>query len=125
MSIDNSEDMLDSRDIIARIAELEATMPENYGAGADVDTDDLAELTALHKLAAQCESLDDWEHGLGLVRDSYFVTYAQELAEDTGSLPCRSKLQWPNYCIDWEYAARELQHDYSSVDFDGVTYWVR
>ena len=33
--------------------------------------------------------------------------------------------QWPLYCIDWEYAARELKHDYTSVDFDGVTYWVR
>ena len=28
-------------------------------------------------------------------------------------------------CIDWAQAARELRMDYTSVDFDGVTYWIR
>lgn len=27
--------------------------------------------------------------------------------------------------IDWERAAEELRMDYTAVDFDGVTYWVR
>lgn len=27
--------------------------------------------------------------------------------------------------VDWERAARELQMDYTPVEFDGVTYWVR
>ena len=27
--------------------------------------------------------------------------------------------------IDWAQAAHELQMDYTSVDFDGVTYWIR
>ena len=26
---------------------------------------------------------------------------------------------------DWERATRELQMDYTEVDFDGVTYWIR
>ena len=32
---------------------------------------------------------------------------------------------WPFNCIDWEKAAEELQQDYMSIDFDGVTYWMR
>ncbi len=33
--------------------------------------------------------------------------------------------QWPYTCIDWDEAARQLQMDYASVDYDGVTYWIR
>ena len=46
-----------------------------------------------------------------------------ELAEDCGMLTNTDS--WPNRCIDWEQAARELRMDYTSVDFDGVTYWIR
>ena len=37
----------------------------------------------------------------------------------------RDKDAWPYTCIDWEQAARELRYDYTSVDFDDVTYWIR
>ena len=37
----------------------------------------------------------------------------------------RSESLWPYSCIDWEQAAEELQQDYMSVEFDGVTYWMR
>ena len=53
-----------------------------------------------------------------LIRDSYFVTYAQGFAEDIGAIP--SEWTWPTTCIDWERAARELQMDYTSVQFNGV-----
>lgn len=33
--------------------------------------------------------------------------------------------RWPFTCIDWDKAAQELQMDYTSVEFDGITYWVR
>ena len=36
--------------------------------------------------------------------------FAQSLAEDLGELPKDN--HWPHYCIDWEYAARELMMDY-------------
>lgn len=45
------------------------------------------------------------------------------LAEDIGAIP--SEYTWPASCIDWDQASRELQMDYTAVDFDGVTYWVR
>ncbi|KVE35712.1 hypothetical protein [Burkholderia sp. BDU5] len=48
---------------------------------------------------------------------------ASELASDCDMI--KRDATWPNNCIDWERAARELQVDYSSVEFDGVTYWYR
>lgn len=66
---------------------------------------------------------EDWRYGATLVRDSYFETYAQELAEELDMIPANAK--WPANCIDWEQAARELQLDYTAVEFGDITYWVR
>lgn len=82
------------------------------------------EYRALKELAEEAAQYsEDWEYGATLVRDSYFETYAQELAEDIGAV--NNDATWPNNCIDWERAARELQLDYTAVDFDGVQYWIR
>lgn len=116
----NSDDVIDSRDVIARIAELESL--------ADTDEDfwDLAERNAEHAalvaLAEEASSTPDWQFGETLIRDSYFIEYAQELAEDIGAI--NSDAGWPTRCIDWKLAAEELQEDYFSVEFDGVTYWI-
>jgi hypothetical protein len=64
----------------------------------------------------------DW-YPSTLIRDSYFQEYAKNLAEDCGMVS--SNQSWPNYCIDWEYAAKELQYDYSATDIGGITYWFR
>lgn len=37
--------------------------------------------------------------------------FAQQIAEEMGSLD--KNAGWPNNCIDWEWAARELMYDYS------------
>src|SRR3990167_11507570 len=37
--------------------------------------------------------------------------FAQEQADQTGEIPKEN--HWPHYCIDWEWAARELMMDYS------------
>lgn len=114
--MDNYDDIIDSRDVIARIEELESDEDRT-----DEETD---ELDALKSLADEASGYAaDWDYGEQLVRDSYFVTFAQELAEDIGAI--NSDASWPNDCIDWDQAARELQIDYTSVDFDGVTYWIR
>lgn len=91
---------------------------ENEG----LSDDDYEELCALRALAEQGEDSPDWTYGETLIRDSYFVEYAQDLAEDCGMIP--HNLQWPCHCIDWDKAARELQMDYMCVDFDGVRYWI-
>lgn len=113
----NYSDVIDSRDIIERITELEDMDPNER-------EEFESELIALRNLAAQASDYaSDWAYGETLIRDSYFEEYAQELAEDVGAI--NHEATWPNTCIDWEQAARELRMDYTSVDFDGVTYWVR
>lgn len=128
------DDVIDSRDVIARIEELENERSELVDAVEEAGTNDAVvewdnsdeahELATLRALADEAEGYSgDWKYGATLVRDSYFETYAQEFAEEIGAIP--DNAQWPCTCIDWEQAARELQMDYTSVEFDGVTYWVR
>lgn len=117
--ITSNDDTIDSRDVIARIEELGEMIRE----GVDDTDDDRAKLAALTALADQGENIDDWQYGATLIRESYFVTYAQELAEDIGAIDHNAG--WPLRHIDWEAAADELEMDYTSVEFDGVTYWVR
>lgn len=88
-----------------------------------LDDEETEELAQLEALAKQGENYGDWEHGETLVRESYFETFAQEMAEDIGAIP--EGLSWPCTCIDWEQAARELMQDYTTIDFDGVTYLMR
>lgn len=141
-TISNTDDMIDSRDVIKRIAELEDerdSWPVAAPEGAPDDWeptdeqraaawladcgDDAAELAALLKLADEAEGCADWTYGETLIRDGYFERYAMELAEDIGAI--NPDATWPNDCIDWKRAARQLQYDYTSVDFDGETYWIR
>jgi hypothetical protein len=135
------DDVIDLRDVIARVEELrgerdnfEIPHPdggtvEAPGEWAGLNPDDAEELAALESLLSECKGAGgdeqwegDWYPGT-LIRDSYFEDYAQELADDIGAI--NSEARWPNDCIDWQRAARELQMDYSSVEFDGVTYWTR
>ncbi|MBK6639638.1 MAG: hypothetical protein IPG34_19645 [Rhodocyclaceae bacterium] len=117
--IDNSADTLDSRDIIDRIAYLRDE--EGGDQFTDEEAEELAALVALAEAAAgYCA---DWEFGETLIRDSYFEDYAFELADSIGAID--SNYGWPLNCIDWKQAARELQQDYTSFDFDGVTYYGR
>lgn len=135
-TISNMDDVIDSRDVIERIEELqgerdalEAECAEP-GEGAPLqeleawDEDNGEELRALLALQEEAEGYcPDWIYGAQLIRDSYFEDYAQELAEDIGAID--KAAVWPNTCIDWEQAARELQQDYTAVEFDGITYWTR
>jgi antirestriction protein len=115
-TIDKHDDIIDSLDVIERIEELRADDSRT--------DDDNAELKALEALQEEAEGYcPDWRYGATLIRDSYFVTYAQELADVIGAIP--RDAGWPCTCIDWEQAARELRMDYTAVEFDGITYWVR
>lgn len=119
--ISNSADLIDSREVIARIEYLKE-IPDTFAREYEgEETEELEKLTALASEASGYAA--DWEYGETLIRDSYFKEYAQDLAEDCGMIP--ANLSWPASCIDWDQAARELQMDYTSVDFDGVTYWIR
>lgn len=116
----NTDDVIDSRDIIRRIEELESDIV----AGVALTEDEAEELASLKAFAAEAaDATSEWEHGATFIRDDYFEDYAQDLAQDIGAM--KDVDTWPLTCIDWEKAARELQYDYTSVEWDGVTYWVR
>lgn len=152
--VDNMQDVLDSRDVIARIEELEedraALVDEAEAAEAlvtedsDVAASDAAhdaraalakwddenaeELAILNALESEASSSPDWIHGESLIRESYFTDYIEELIDDCYSLPKEMKAgEWPwrHMKIDFEAAANEAKSDYMEVDFDGVTYLIR
>lgn len=139
--ISNMDDIIDVRDVITRVEELrderdsfvigapdgtETEAPEQWAAE---NADEAAELAQLEELLSDLcgyggdEQWDgDW-YPITLIRDSYFTDAMQELCEDIGDMP---RDGFPAYMvIDWEATAKNLQVDYSSVEFDGVTYWYR
>jgi hypothetical protein len=135
----NSDDVIDVRDVIARVEELEGERENACKGRTDgEDSDLLAEFDESDEgqeygqLKSLLEDLagnggdEDWRgdwYPLTLVRDDYFQTFAQEEAESLDLV--KSDARWPYTCIDWEQAAEELKVDYATVDFDGVTYWYR
>ena len=152
IEISNSDDTIDSRDVIARIEELESERsdlsdaldeaveasntdetsdPEELQQAIDDakhdlqewDNDNKAELDALKALAEEAEGYaSDWNHGEQLIRESYFTDYAREMLEDCGDVP----RDLPHYIeIDWEATARNIKQDYTEVSFDEVTYLIR
>ncbi len=127
-TINLTADIIDVRDIIERIEELAHDLT-TYSAEAFAHPELAEEHAALCDIMRELAGNggdEQWEgdwYPLTLIRESYFQDYAQELAEDTGAV--NRDATWPNNCIDWEQAARELRMDYSAVTIDGVTYFYR
>ena len=118
-AIDNTQDIIDSRDIIDRIEELTEQFSEidleaareawNTDRLNNAD-DELIELFHLQDLAEECEGYADWKYGELLIRDSYFTDYVYDLVRDVGDMP----REIPSYIeIDWEATAKNIQQDYS------------
>ena len=115
MNIDNRTDTFSYDDVQDAIDGLDGCIE---ACPPDCDIDEHVERASLQALLDQVSSSDSY-----FVRDSYFVEYAQELAEDL----CAARgtlVRWPFNCVNWQEAADELQQYYYDVDFDGVTYWV-
>lgn len=125
-SISSADDYIDSRDVIERIKELEAEREQSFENSGDFagfdESEEGEELAALKALEQEC-NYGDWKYGAQLIRDDKFEDHARELAEDIGAIGRDDP--WPTNHIDWDAACDALKMDYSSVDFDGTTYWVR
>lgn len=131
-SIDNSLDIIDSRDIIERLAalqeyhdELLVDDPSGIRVALWIQSDDGTEYLALQSIQNQCRDyVNDWEDGTLLVRRSHFTNYIKDLLIDCGYLS--SDLPWfISDNINWDGVATDCMCDYTDVDFDGVTYYVR
>ncbi len=118
-TLDLTADIIDVRDVIARVEELEDN------ASPDV----IAEHAQLCAILEELKGLggdEQWEghwYPVTLIRDSYFIDYAQELCHEIGDIRTQDL---PSYIeIDWEATARNIRMDYSATEIDGVTYWYR
>lgn len=121
MSIFNlGDDILDSRDVIERLAELEGIESE----GEVLDDIDAHELAALRAFADEASCVSDWDFGETFIRDEHFPDYARELVEECEYIPA-SLPDWIARNIDWEGVADTLKADYTDYNLDGVTYWAR
>lgn len=89
-------------------------------AKADFGEEEKAELEELRAIK---EAVLDWQHGETLIREDYFTHYAEEYADDTGAID--RNCNWPLNHIDWEAAAEDLKQDFSTVEYQGSTYFYR
>ena len=134
-TVDLSADVIDVRDIIARVLELRDERDEynekigSPDAWAGCLMGESEELVMLEDILSELagyvgdEELDgDW-YPVQLIAESYFQEYAQYFSEDC--VMVETNARWPMTCIDWEQAARELQMDYSNILIHGSTYWYR
>lgn len=151
--IDNTQDMLDVRDIIAHFEGLETALLERFNEqqvmeGDDTETDDVESAHFINWLAqarADDEEAEEYfllkklledmaDNGGGdeewrnawypvtLIQDSYFEDAMDEMVEDCYGNQYTKEL--PSFMtITLDYNA--LQMDYTSVEYDGVTYWYR
>lgn len=110
------DDVWDTRDLIELIDYLEGI--------DDPDEDEVEELRRALELQAELEPYaPDYRYGEAVIADYHFRQYAEELADDLGLID--GKAGWPNSYIDWERAADALKMDYTGVEFEGKTWWVR
>ena len=142
IEISNTDDVIDVRDITERVEQLEEQPTKNddgacYSCGSYVKESDEnhepdCEVLELQRLNALLDELrgnggdHDWRdawYPITLIRESHFEDYAENLADELGYMD--KNTTWPYNHINWEAAANELLIDYSSVEFDGVTYYYR
>lgn len=141
ITIDNRQDIIDSRDVIERLEELrdereslveavndakeDATRSDTEAEAnlAEWDADNGDELKSLESLNSEGESnASDWSHGATLIRETYFVEFCKQDVIDLGDLPRNI----PSYLeIDWDKTADNLKANYSTITFGGVDYYVR
>ena len=127
----NQDDVIDSRDIISRIEELEVVKADFIDACdnslRDVqelswdNSDDARELDILLRIHSDGEDYSsDWKYGETLIAESYFNEYMDEMLEDMGELP-ESLPSYITFTVDYDM----LKMDYTEVDFDGSVYYIR
>lgn len=137
-------DIIDVRDVIARVEELREavaeikdefdSVPENEGVDfanivrnhPNFSSEEYDELQTLEELLSDLCGYggdEQWEgnwYPVTLISESYFETEMDEMLEDIGVIPKNI----PSYLtITVDYNA--LKQDYSEVEFDGDTYYYR
>ena len=145
--MDYSQNVIDTRDIQARIDEIECDIEllEDEISELSEEIDELDEENAddkneidlklddIEDKRGQIEELQEelsvlldvksevpeFRHGETLIHEDYWVEYVQELCEDCG-------YDFPHWiAIDWDATADNVAADYSTIELDGNTYYFR
>lgn len=75
----------------------------------------------LDELYTMRDEIPEWRHGEALIAEEDFAEYAEQLADDLYGI----HNHWPFDHIDWDAAADALKADYSTIDYQGTTYFYR
>ena len=149
--VSNDEDILDIRDVFERIDELEDELSVIEDLKNEIESLDLNEdkediriakeelIKKEKELEDEAEELEilkefisdfagyggdeerdgEW-YPVTLVRDSYWEEFCEQECKDLGYI----KDDHPWWIeIDWSKTAENMKQDYTSGDFNGVTYW--
>lgn len=128
-TLDLTAEIIDIRDVIARYEELESIKDNEGGTFNEVLSDDEEDeyktirtmLDDIQDCGGDEEWRDHW-YPITLVRDDYFVDYAQDLVVDCGYIPA----DLPSWiAIDWDKTAEAVQEDYTLVTIGSEDYWYR
>lgn len=135
-NFDGTDAFFDSREVIERIAELEAEFvdaTDSDPADSMMSQDDWAfglgedgalEMVSLLELQEEAEGyISDWHYGETFYTWDALVGYTEELVNEcytTGELP-----SWVTNHIDWEAVTEEIKVDYTEFEFRGTTYYAR
>ena len=149
----NRSDVIDIRDVFERIEELEDELSPIEEKEDEIESldpeedkeeiriakeeleqirkdleDEAEELKILMDFVGEFEGYggdEQWRgnwHPVTLVNEDYWEEYCEELCTDLGYI---SK-DFPSWIeIDWKSTAENIKVDYTSGEFDGVTFWGR
>lgn len=73
-------------------------------------------------LDLKAEGIPDWDYGATLISADKWEEYVEDLLKDCGYIS--NDLPWW-IVIDWPATADNVAADYSTVDYDGDTYYYR
>jgi hypothetical protein len=125
------DDIIDVRDIIARVEELREERDsfcddEGDIVWSDDNPDDAEELNMLESLLSDLcgyggdeQWEDDW-YPITLIHENYFEQSMDEMVADCYDVP-KDLPYWITITLDYD----ALKQDYSEVEFDGNTYYYR
>ena len=135
-----SNDIFDTRDLIEYEQYLKDELLSAFNDMFDEEEDDLErlkdseqftdefsnELKEHEEIKEFCKELEsyapDFYHGETVIHEDYFNEYAEELVKDCGYIS-GDVPSW--IVIDWEETADNVKQDYTSIDFNGSTYYIR
>lgn len=113
-------EIFDSRDVIARIAELQED--------TELTNSEEDELFNLLNLQNECQDSPDWQYGETIIKHSYFLEYIKDLINECYQVPKEldsGEWPWRHFNLDYQAAADEAEQDYYEFYIKGETYLIR